>query len=130
MRRRLRHSTFPGDFSSLLEEKDKNVLQELLSGLKKKNAEVCIDLAELQEKELEREKERGARLQNAMQALAEKEKERSSPDSSAFLQILNTLRQGLEELRSYQQSNELSPNDVRELSSIADEWKRLLDSVS
>lgn len=104
------------------------MLQELLNGLKKKNAEVCIDLAELQEKEMARERERATRLQNAIQALAEKEK--GSSDSAAFLQILNTLKQGFEELQSYQQNNGLSPNDTRELQSIAEEWRRLLDSVS
>lgn len=121
-------STFPGDFSSLLEEKDRSVLQELLNGLKKKNAAVCVDLAELQEKEMARERERADRLQNAIQTLAEKEK--GSSDSAAFLQILNTLKQGFEELQSYQQSNGLSPNDARELQSVAEEWRRLLDSVS
>lgn len=104
------------------------MLQELLNGLKKKNAEVCMDLAELQEKEMARERERAARLQNAIQALAEKEK--GSSDSAAFLQILSTLKQGFKELQSYQQSNGLSPNDTRELQSIAEEWRRLLDSVS
>lgn len=104
------------------------MLQELLNGLKKKNAEVCMDLAELQEKEMARERERATRLQNAIQALAEKEQ--GSSDSSAFLQILSTLKQGFEELQSYQQSNGLSPNDTRELQSIAEEWRRLLDSVS
>lgn len=104
------------------------MLQELLNGLKKKNAEVCMDLAELQEKEMARERERATRLQNAIQALAEKKQ--GSSDSSAFLQILNTLKQGFEELQSYQQSNGLSPNDTRELQSIAEEWRRLLDSVS
>ncbi len=104
------------------------MLQELLNGLKKKNAEVCMDLAELQEKEMARERERATRLQNAIQALAEKEK--GSSDSAAFLQILSTLKQGFEELQSYQQSNGLSPNDTRELQSIAEEWRRLLDSVS
>ena len=104
------------------------MLQELLNGLKKKNAAVCMDLAELQEKEMARERERATRLQNAIQALAEKEK--GSSDSSAFLQILNTLKQGFEELQSYQQNNGLSPNDTRELQSIAEEWRRLLDSVS
>ena len=103
-------------------------MQELLNGLKKKNAEVCMDLAELQEKEMARERERATRLQNAIQALAEKEQ--GSSDSSAFLQILSTLKQGFEELQSYQQSNGLSPNDTRELQSIAEEWRRLLDSVS
>lgn len=104
------------------------MLQELLNGLKKKNAAVCMDLAELQEKEMARERERATRLQNAIQALAEKEK--GSSDSAAFLQILNTLKQGFEELQSYQQNNGLSPNDTRELQSIAEEWRRLLDSVS
>ena len=104
------------------------MLQELLNGLKKKNAEVCMDLAELQEKEMARERERVARLQNAIQALAEKEK--GSSDSAAFLQILSTLKQGFKELQSYQQSNGLSPNDTRELQSVAEEWRRLLDSVS
>lgn len=104
------------------------MLQELLNGLKKKNAEVCMDLAELQEKEMARERERATCLQNAIQALAEKEQ--GSSDSSAFLQILSTLKQGFEELQSYQQSNGLSPNDTRELQSIAEEWRRLLDSVS
>lgn len=104
------------------------MLQELLNGLKKKNAEVCMDLAELQEKEMARERERATRLQNAIQALAEKEQ--GSSDSSAFLQILSTLKQGFEELQSYQQNNGLSPNDTRELQSIAEEWRRLLDSVS
>lgn len=104
------------------------MLQELLNGLKKKNAEVCMDLAELQEKEMARERERATRLQNAIQALAEKEK--GSSDSAAFLQILSTLKQGFEELQSYQQSNGLSPNDTRELQSVAEEWRRLLDSVS
>ena len=104
------------------------MLQELLNGLKKKNAEVCMDLAELQEKEMARERERATRLQNAIQALAEKEQ--GSSDSSAFLQILSTLKQGFEELQSYQQINGLSPNDTRELQSVAEEWKRLLDSVS
>lgn len=104
------------------------MLQELLNGLKKKNAEVCMDLAELQEKEMARERERATRLQNAIQALAEKEQ--GSSDSSAFLQILSTLKQGFEELQSYQQSNGLSPNDTRELQSVAEEWRRLLDSVS
>lgn len=104
------------------------MLQELLNGLKKKNAAVCMDLAELQEKEMARERERATRLQNAIQALAEKEQ--GSSDSSAFLQILSTLKQGFEELQSYQQSNGLSPNDTRELQSIAEEWRRLLDSVS
>ena len=104
------------------------MLQELLNGLKKKNAEVCMDLAELQEKEVARERERATRLQNAIQALAEKEK--GSSDSAAFLQILSTLKQGFEELQSYQQSNGLSPNDTRELQSVAEEWRRLLDSVS
>ena len=104
------------------------MLQELLTGLKKKNAEVCMDLAELQEKEMARERERATCLQNAIQALAEKEQ--GSSDSSAFLQILSTLKQGFEELQSYQQSNGLSPNDTRELQSIAEEWRRLLDSVS
>ncbi len=104
------------------------MLQELLNGLKKKNAEACMDLAELQEKEMARERERATRLQNAIQALAEKEQ--GSSDSSAFLQILSTLKQGFEELQSYQQSNGLSPNDTRELQSIAEEWRRLLDSVS
>lgn len=103
-------------------------MQELLNGLKKKNAEVCMDLAELQEKEMARERERATRLQNAIQALAEKEK--GSSDSAAFLQILSTLKQGFEELQSYQQSNGLSPNDTRELQSVAEEWRRLLDSVS
>ena len=103
-------------------------MQELLNGLKKKNAEVCMDLAELQEKEMARERERATCLQNAIQALAEKEQ--GSSDSSAFLQILSTLKQGFEELQSYQQSNGLSPNDTRELQSIAEEWRRLLDSVS
>ena len=87
-----------------------------------------MDLAELQEKEMARERERATRLQNAIQALAEKEQ--GSSDSSAFLQILSTLKQGFEELQSYQQSNGLSPNDTRELQSIAEEWRRLLDSVS
>ena len=104
------------------------MLQELLNGLKKKNAAVCMDWAELQEKEMARERERATRLQNAIQALAEKEK--GSSDSAAFLQILNTLKQGFEELQSYQQNNGLSPNDTRELQSIAEEWRRLLDSVS
>lgn len=104
------------------------MLQELLNGLKKKNAEVCMDLAELQEKEMARERERATRLQNAIQALAEKEQ--GSSDSSAFLQILSTLKQGFEELQSYQQNNGLSPNDTRELQSVAEEWRRLLDSVS
>lgn len=104
------------------------MLQELLNGLKKKNVEVCMDLAELQEKEMARERERATRLQNAIQALAEKEQ--GSSDSSAFLQILSTLKQGFEELQSYQQSNGLSPNDTRELQSVAEEWRRLLDSVS
>ena len=104
------------------------MLQELLNGLKKKNAAVCMDLAELQEKEMARERERATRLQNAIQALAEKEK--GSSDSAAFLQILNTLKQGFEELQSYQQNNGLSPNDTRELQSVAEEWRRLLDSVS
>ena len=104
------------------------MLQELLNGLKKKNAAVCMDLAELQEKEMARERERATRLQNAIQALAEKEQ--GSSDSSAFLQILSTLKQGFEELQSYQQSNGLSPNDTRELQSVAEEWRRLLDSVS
>ena len=104
------------------------MLQELLNGLKKKNAEVCMDLAELQEKEMARERERATRLQNAIQALAETEK--GSSDSAAFLQILSTLKQGFEELQSYQQSNGLSPNDTRELQSVAEEWRRLLDSVS
>ena len=104
------------------------MLQELLNGLKKKNAAVCMDLAELQEKEMARERERATRLQNAIQALAEKEK--GSSDSAAFLQILSTLKQGFEELQSYQQSNGLSPNDTRELQSVAEEWRRLLDSVS
>ena len=106
------------------------MLQELLNGLKKKNAEVCMDLAELQEKEMARERERATRLQNAIQTLAEKEKEQGSSDSSPFLQILNTLKQGFEELQSYQQNNGLSPNDVREFQSVAEEWRRLLDSVS
>lgn len=87
-----------------------------------------MDLAELQEKEMARERERATRLQNAIQALAEKEK--GSSDSAAFLQILSTLKQGFEELQSYQQSNGLSPNDTRELQSVAEEWRRLLDSVS
>ena len=104
------------------------MLQELLNGLKKKNAEVCMDLAELQDKEMARERERATRLQNAIQALAEKEQ--GSSDSSAFLQILSTLKQGFEELQSYQQNNGLSPNDTRELQSVAEEWRRLLDSVS
>ena len=104
------------------------MLQELLNGLKKKNAAVCMDLAELQEKEMARERERATRLQNAIQALAEKEQ--GSSDSSAFLQILSALKQGFEELQSYQQSNGLSPNDTRELQSVAEEWRRLLDSVS
>ena len=104
------------------------MLQELLNGLKKKNAAVCMDLAELQEKEMARERERATRLQNAIQALAEKEQ--GSSDSSAFLQILSTLKQGFEELQSYQQNNGLSPNDTRELQSVAEEWRRLLDSVS
>lgn len=104
------------------------MLQELLNGLKKKNAAVCVDLAELQEKEMARERERADRLQSAIQTLAEKEK--GSSDSAAFLQILNTLKQGFEELQSYQQSNGLSPNDARELQSVAEEWRRLLDSVS
>lgn len=104
------------------------MLQELLNGLKKKNAEVCMDLAELQEKEMARERERATRLQNAIQALAEKEQ--GSSDSSAFLQILSTLKQGFEELQLYQQNNGLSPNDTRELQSVAEEWRRLLDSVS
>lgn len=104
------------------------MLQELLNGLKKKNAEVCMDLAELQEKEMARERERATRLQNAIQALAEKEQ--GSSDSSVFLQILSTLKQGFKELQSYQQSNGLSPNDTRELQSVAEEWRRLLDSVS
>ena len=104
-------------------------MQELLNGLKK-NAEVCMDLAELQQKEMTRERERAARLQNAIQTLAEKEKEQGSSDGAAFLQILNTLKQGFEELQSYQQSNGLSPKDARELQSAAEEWRRLLDSVS
>ena len=87
-----------------------------------------MDLAELQEKEMARERERATRLQNAIQALAEKEQ--GSSDSSAFLQILSTLKQGFEELQSYQQNNGLSPNDTRELQSVAEEWRRLLDSVS
>ena len=126
----MNRSTFPGDFSSLLEEEDKSALQEMLNGLKKKSTDVCLDLSELQEKEMEREKERGLRLHNAMQSLTDTAKEKSSSDGSAFLQIFNTLKQGFEELQSYQQTNGLSPNDTTQLRSVAEEWKRLLGSVS
>lgn len=41
------------------------MLQELLNGLKKKNAEVCMDLAELQEKEMARERNERLAWQNS-----------------------------------------------------------------
>lgn len=120
---------FPGDFSSLINEEEKAVLQGLLQQLKREKEvkEIRVDMQLAQDKEMEREKERGKQVEDAIGVLVKTTKK---SESDSILHILGELREGFAALQSYQKSNPVHGSDIEGLEREVSEWKRILDNIT
>lgn len=120
---------FPGDFSSLINEEEKAVLQGLLQQLKREKEvkEIRVDMQLAQDKEMDREKERGEQVEDAIGVLVKTAKK---SENDSILHILGELREGFAALQSYQKSNPVHGNDIEGLEREVSEWKRILDSIT